>query len=428
MWVVDLDGWPPGSRALLLREPKSLLFPQWSRRAADCGAPRAYLLLAVDWGKGHWILSTDPFKQLRLGALAELMRKAEAEAGSTGAAKRSWEERFDGTMVLHRRSKLSNERVISLLKQWTHASDPPPSEPLAPRRSRPSWAYAVVGLLALAGCLGAVMLVREVANLFNQMEIQIADAKAPQTAADKGASDVDNLKNALAREQASVYLVREKDSAGNESYATAWVVKRGNEKVLVTCAHAAENFDRSQPGRLTVTASGGSATPLTITSADPHPGCQAWIKLWQETNQGGGKPPYYFCDVALLHVSDDDQATLSADLPLASQSTLESLRAQDSIGLSGYQIEGVTYQQSQTRLYNRDGEVADLTDFFRATNSNSAQCLLVEHYIDAAGGTSGGPIINPKGEVIAVQSAANFEAVPGWPWRASRAAPIFYAP
>ncbi len=139
-WHVDLPGGDEGSastsgQALLLREPRSLLFKQWSRSEQDAhaaGAIRAgqpFLLLAVAWGKAEWVFSTDPVQRLSLKSLAERLQAAEmALALKRADAPVQAEPWFDGKPFGHTLvstppggTRLPEARMLAIVREWCHA-------------------------------------------------------------------------------------------------------------------------------------------------------------------------------------------------------------------------------------------------------------------------------------------------------------------
>ncbi|MGQ0613103.1 MAG: hypothetical protein ACT4PV_05125 [Planctomycetaceae bacterium] len=141
-WLVTIPGAPANASGLLLREPKSLLAKQWSRRDADAPAGDTYLFLAVDWGAGQWVFSTDPVQRLSLKQLAERMAAESKEPWFDGAP-------FAHTLIAapHGGTKLPADRVEKLLKEWLRARKPKK----AVRRALPLTSAAIV--LAAAALL-----------------------------------------------------------------------------------------------------------------------------------------------------------------------------------------------------------------------------------------------------------------------------------
>ncbi len=149
-WLVKIPGGPPSASALILREPKSLLWKHWSR--ADQGSPTGdlYLLLGVYFGKGNWIFSTDPVQRLPIKELAEKLQTAEL-AKNSEAKTDTW---FDGAPFGHTLvaapksgSKLSDDELLKVVRNWCQAT--------APRKAKaaPSMTW---GLVAAAACVALV--------------------------------------------------------------------------------------------------------------------------------------------------------------------------------------------------------------------------------------------------------------------------------
>ena len=120
-WIVQLPGGPPTSAMLLLEQPKSLLWKYWSRRDSSAPAGGSYLLLVVDWGKGNWVISTDPIQRLPIKELATALQASEVQK-NPDAAKDPW---FDGapfghTLVAAPRggTKLDSREIQNIIKKW----------------------------------------------------------------------------------------------------------------------------------------------------------------------------------------------------------------------------------------------------------------------------------------------------------------------
>jgi hypothetical protein len=149
-WAVRLPGAPEQASGLYLHQPNSLLFPHWSRtdRAAPFGGH--YLLLAVNWGNGVWVFSTDPIQRLEIGDLAAHLQRAERARDAGRADKDPW---YNGRRPEHRGtvvgapkqgSALPDAEVLRIVKKWARA-----------RRlgTAPGWTRK-----ALAGAAAAVLL------------------------------------------------------------------------------------------------------------------------------------------------------------------------------------------------------------------------------------------------------------------------------
>src|SRR5207248_2425005 len=99
VWVGRLPGEAGEAAALLLREPRSQAFKDWARADRDTPTGRPYALLAVHWGGGEWVFSTDPKHRIRLTSLAEPLTAAEGRGSADPG--RAWYDgrHHDGTLV-----------------------------------------------------------------------------------------------------------------------------------------------------------------------------------------------------------------------------------------------------------------------------------------------------------------------------------------
>ena len=132
-WLLRLPGGPRRSSGLYLEQPRSLLFPNWSRQDREAPEGGLYLFLAVNWGKGVWVFSTDPVQQLRIGPLADLLHKAEHRRAlklgrdPNELAKDPWyngsRPEHAGTIVAAPRAgtALSDGEVLRIVKRWAKA-------------------------------------------------------------------------------------------------------------------------------------------------------------------------------------------------------------------------------------------------------------------------------------------------------------------
>jgi hypothetical protein len=111
-WRVRIPREAPPVAGLLLRRPASLLFKHWAREDQEAPARKGYQFLAVDWGAGQWVFSTDPVQRLSLEPLAERLQESEAARDAGRAAADPW---FDG--------KPFNHTLVAAPKQGTVLSD-----------------------------------------------------------------------------------------------------------------------------------------------------------------------------------------------------------------------------------------------------------------------------------------------------------------
>lgn len=146
-WIVDIPEGPPKGRALVLRQPKSLLYKHWSRSETDSGIGQPYILLAVTEELGHWVFSTDPVQKLQIPSLAAALQKEEAVKDPAAVEADPW---FDGklfgyTLVAAPNSgtKLADREVLAIFRRWSHA------QPLVRRFGWKAPAAAVAAVLLL---------------------------------------------------------------------------------------------------------------------------------------------------------------------------------------------------------------------------------------------------------------------------------------
>jgi hypothetical protein len=159
-WLVQLPAGPPTSAMLLLQEPRSLLWKYWSRHDTTAPAGGSYLLLAVNWGKGNWVISTDPVQRLGIKGLAEALQAAEARKDAQAAQNDPW---FDGapfghTLVAAPRggSRLADDEILSIIKKWSKA------RPVADRIRH------VKKIGAIAGGAGLTLVISVLASVLTQ--------------------------------------------------------------------------------------------------------------------------------------------------------------------------------------------------------------------------------------------------------------------
>ncbi len=228
------------------------------------------------------------------------------------------------------------------------------------------------------------------------------------------------IREHLRKAQRSVYLVLMHDDRGREiPLATAWVVAPG---VVATNAHVALEFDKLPAGReLLLRSPGEQPRDFKVVSVDLHPGFRAFADLWKQhaptrVHLGGGLEKLNevpSCDVALMRVAEGAQ--LDAPLTLAPADALHALGPGDVVGYVGYPLEDMAAGAVNLRAPSptiRVGHLTGVTNFFlgRTTPERS---LLVQHSMTTVGGTSGSPVLDNQGRVIAMHNAGNFVFVGG---------------
>jgi hypothetical protein len=183
-WLVQLPEGPPTSAMLLLQEPRSLLWKYWSRHDTTAPAGGSYLLLAVNWGKGNWVISTDPVQRLGIKGLAEALQAAEARKDAQAAQNDPW---FDGapfghTLVAAPRggSRLADDEILSIIKKWAKA------------RSVADRIRHVKKIGAIAGGAGLTLVISVLASVLTQrLNHPASPPPTSQPAAARGARSAD---------------------------------------------------------------------------------------------------------------------------------------------------------------------------------------------------------------------------------------------
>ena len=213
----------------------------------------------------------------------------------------------------------------------------------------------------------------------------------------------------------SVYLVMREKNGVAEPMGTAWVVDR-ERGLLATNAHVANQLDVD---RAFVRSSAREPVDFQLASMRQHPGYERFTRLADASAAGGpvspGSDPTSLitgCDTALLEVRKEQRARLGEALPLAGQDDLLRLSQGTPVAYLGHPLEGLpgNYQRPEVRA--QIGHVTAVSDFFLGSaEAVNAQLILTN--LPATGGASGSPILNERGQVVAVLSAASFINVAG---------------
>jgi hypothetical protein len=164
-WFVRFPGESQPRAGLLLREPKCVLFRDWSREDTEAPFGAGYHFLAVDWNAAGWIFSTDPAMRLSLRGLAVVLQDAEDRVDPASAGERVWfdGEPFNHTLVAPPRNnntRLASDQILRLVCGWLQtqrlAGEVIPAQVKAPAR-RDSWVsrigIAVGGFALLSASL-----------------------------------------------------------------------------------------------------------------------------------------------------------------------------------------------------------------------------------------------------------------------------------
>jgi V8-like Glu-specific endopeptidase len=208
----------------------------------------------------------------------------------------------------------------------------------------------------------------------------------------------------------SIYQVAIQNNDGSAPHVqgTAWV---NGPHTLATNAHVAMLMESlSSAQKLVVIAPDQAQIPIEVVATTIHPAYLAFSETIdaEETKSGAQIKSSGGYDVAQLTVAID--VKLAPALPIASSETLKRLRAGDAIAYAGYPAvyaNNVNVQQLHT------GFVSGTTDFMGVANNRNDQ--LIYHTATAVRGTSGSPVFNAQGEVVAVHSGGEVIELEGKP-------------
>lgn len=220
----------------------------------------------------------------------------------------------------------------------------------------------------------------------------------------------------------SVYLALMK----GQPFATAFVVDR-ERGLLATNSHVA--MWAGKAGKLSVIGVGG--VELDVIAVRMHDGFKSFprhVETYEPIKTTPGSTagraieiPGLFgmvggYDVALLQVSLSDAEKLAPDLRLASRKDLYALRSGDAIASVGYPLDLSSTSAIEARALTPKatiGRISAMSSFVGVRTGderNDAISQLIIHPLHTQPGTSGSPMINDKGEVIAVNSGASARA------------------
>ncbi|HET7717137.1 MAG TPA: trypsin-like peptidase domain-containing protein [Bauldia sp.] len=214
--------------------------------------------------------------------------------------------------------------------------------------------------------------------------------------------------------KAAAYAVIQVDRQGREVLqGTAWPVAPG---ILATNAHVANLF-KGTGGDLIVRRPGsepGGDGDFKVVDAVVHDGYAMFSKFDADTKATsssyaalGNDARRTGYDVALLKVERGGE--LGPILPRAPEAEVVALDSGMPLAYAGYPIGG-TAEQGSAQLKPTPtvqyGRITSVTDFFMF-GTDPRHAYLVQHSLPTFKGASGSPIINGKGEVVAILSGGH---------------------
>jgi len=219
-------------------------------------------------------------------------------------------------------------------------------------------------------------------------------------------------RNIVDRARDSVWLAGIAVSDGDDDsdgefvgVGTAWTV---GERTLATNAHVAMALQQAleeRGGRLEARRPGSSAAPLRIEVADIHPAYERWERRLKDRfvrRPGGMLEPVGLVtpgDVATLTVLE---GSIGAALQLRPLDPSSEVRANENIVAIGFPMQGISGPATQQ---STSGTISNVTDPFHL--EDDSEPVLLHHTAFAAGGASGGPMLDSDGMVVGLITSIN---------------------
>lgn len=218
----------------------------------------------------------------------------------------------------------------------------------------------------------------------------------------------------------SVYQVAvERPSGTLVAMGTAWVVQLPDgTKALGTNAHIADIFEDVKAPEwggarlIAIEPRAPDYTRVAITGVKKHPAYDQWNEFsnayYQKAQAGAVRdvslPIGY--DVAILYVDRPD--LLGKPLKLASQETLEAMKAGERLLQIGYPSEHVLGTDiAKPEPNSNSGAITAMTSFFLSVGEAKDR-QFIQHTASGAGGSSGSAMFNDKGEVVGLHNSGNY--------------------
>lgn len=182
-------------------------------------------------------------------------------------------------------------------------------------------------------------------------------------------------------------------------YGTAWAFE---PKLLATNAHISEPIEQllEAGGQAYVIPNKSRGTYFTVTAAATHPSYPFSAPNPQGRPPTGG--PY---DIGVLHID----GSFSTTVRVADLETLHELDAGSPIAFIGFPMENLAGDNVNTINPVATMQIANITSVtdYYLEDRGPAHNKLIRHSLPSAGGASGSPIFNSRGEVVGIHNAGN---------------------
>jgi Trypsin-like peptidase domain len=264
----------------------------------------------------------------------------------------------------------------------------------------------VVALIGVFGALYANHL--RTSRIDYQLEA-MADAAAENAKKQFSDAELDRLKNA-------VYLVAQRENDDYKPVATAWAFAADK---VATNAHVAKAIAGGAPGEFVLFGPGGGEPIQIEKDVVWHSGYQTFKDYKPSVGkaQWGNFEPLNIIsqyDVGILTVDlktplpKDPGTNKPVTLDLASADELDHLKPGDPVASVGFPTEGLAGVgvASEAPSEMHFGNISALTDVFMC-RADPLHQLLIQHSVPVAGGASGSPLIDGRGNVIGLVTGGN---------------------
>ncbi len=255
----------------------------------------------------------------------------------------------------------------------------------------------VAGLAALVALVGGFSLYQwHNQDLINQAYMNETAALVEKVSAVQDAEPSADWKKIGEKTMGSVYQVLLKSNDGSRPTAmgTAWV---SGDNTLTTNAHVAALFERAKNNNqtLVIAAPDQPDSFIAVVGVKIHPAYAGFQKALIENHAQLNAMGSY--DVATLTI--DVVTKLAPKLNIASAADLQNLKPGEAIAYVGYPVEDAKNKATEQM---RIGFISGSTDFLGVGGNQIGE--LIYHTAAASGGASGSPIVNSKGDVVAILS------------------------